>query len=48
MDAKSHRIFTGDKCLGDVEFMGKARTAGHSDPLPVDPDNDLGFNAVEA
>ncbi len=48
MDAKSHRIFTGDKRLGDVEFMRKTRAAGHSDPLAVDPNNHLGFNALEA
>ena len=48
MNAKSHLIFTGDKHLGDVEFMGEARTASHSDPLAVDPDNNLGFNTFEA
>ena len=48
MDAKSHRIFTGDKRLGDVEFMRKTRAAGHPDPFAVDPNNHLGFNALEA
>ena len=48
MNAKSYRIFTGDKHLGNIEFMGEARTASHSNPLAIDPDNDLGFHALEA